>query len=439
MRRHNLGSQITPIVSVDRDTSLRRLGRTSYGVGNGLARSQGDVQRGNSVSVGFISAGSTLEFNTSIKPFSNLTASGTRLARMIRVDGDQPDALPCTDLFERRSKLAVGHALRSSVGLSVSLSVSKTVQVLDGDEGVVFLCETDNFVGDLIASRLGKVGLVILEFSELPLRLGGTSIGVGLKFAPSYGNVSLFLPDISSKIELFPNSFLSEDSYGSESSTAYVHPDNRINTIGLLDFSFEGNENSPLISGLLKAEGSKIVSFFEELVESLPSSVLCDGESNPFIEGSYAENGIISFRFRELSTSGNIIGDGVIGETFSAVFGGGESVLAQVHDYLRMEVKIFFDTFVFSILERISRFIVIRNLEENISCLNTSIQQVLEDIFFSTGQFKSVELDGSDFFHAEPHKIYINNYFYGESGGAAESNLRFPSVPKNGASSEVRR
>jgi len=316
---------------VDCKVSIRRLGEKPFGLRMVHARSDGDINRGVTVSVSLVSTVRTLE--GSLFPYAFASAFGANMRCSSWMDcNHKPVVLP-SYRFECHSEPAVGHTFSFAVTLSVSSGVFKPLEVFDGYEGIVFFSELYDFMSYLPASSSGVVAFTLSQSSQCLLSISASIISVTPQFASSEADVSLPIPHILSEIELLQDSALKVD-YGDccQPFGSNIDSNHRIIIFVNSKLLFENHMDSIAV----KPEESGFITLIQKVLKPSVSSIHSDWSSDSSVQGGKTNHWIAFLCQAEVSASRNVEGDCNI-PYFSTVVQYGESVFEKVISHLAVD------------------------------------------------------------------------------------------------------
>jgi len=417
-RTHN--TFISPAVPVDKGISYVNLGLSNYGFQK-ITRNIGDIDRSISVSVYFKSASGAFENNP--VGFVDVSTSAASLRGVSWVNSDEFDVVfPCY-LFECHSEQIIRHSFNSAVAFPMQSAVFQPFQVFNSDETVILFSQIHNFITDFITSCFNKTGFMSSQlfkfFNRFKSIMSHTVFSDFLKFTSSNTNISLFIPNIPSHVELFEDSaFFVNYADTSECSTTSIDSDNCV--IVSFDFEFfeDGNQHLPFIFGSFYSEHCCVPSISEELVVSSPSSILGDRQTSPSIQCRNGNNWVAFFGFFNTSGSGDVVWDGdIVDSVYSVVLPNCKSILNYICNYLGLQSKTFFDVFVFKFLQvetgkgYVKYVPVSQCFKKMIGCFRTFFFKFQKLLFFFGSQWKDVQFNCFYYFnHNHSYKYCVVSF-----------------------------
>jgi len=178
-------------------------------------------------------------------------------------------------------------------------------EVFDGNRAIVFPCETDYFVGDLVASRLGKVGLITPQSIQCSPSFAGL---LGLELRPPYTNITLDLGNVSTKVELPQDVTVNRviDADGSKGSDSNINTEN-IFTPRNFKFLLKSYMHNPFAMLLKKLELRKAVAPFKKRIKSFIAPILLNGKPDTTIESGNRDDWVASLGCLKRARTGNVI------------------------------------------------------------------------------------------------------------------------------------
>lgn len=283
---------------------------------------QGDVHACISVCIDFETTMRTPKPSPVIRAPDALSAAPrTCLACVLSFDGSYLNAVLPSHAFKGNSKYRVGHPLDLAVRFAIEPRILESVEVFDGYGRLILLCENNNLVHYLVASRLIEVLLVSLKFPERSSRSTTPFVCLALQLAPSNADVTFSPRDVSVEIKLLQNPASADNGDGCQTRRTYIHPNYRLPSPRFFNgnFSPEVNYENPALAPSLEAELGEGVPLREQGFESEICTVLFNWQTDALdaIEGGNAEDWVAAFGFGNLSAPRHIVINYGFGESLS--------------------------------------------------------------------------------------------------------------------------
>lgn len=352
---------------VDHKVSIRKLGEKTIGLRMVHACSDGDINRGVTVSVSLVSTARTLE--GSLFPYAFASASGANMRCSSWMDcNHKPVVLP-SYRFECHSEPAVGHTFSFAVTLSVSSGVFKPLEVFDGYESVVLFSELYDFMSDLPASCSGVVAFFFSKSSKRLPCMSATVVSMPPEIASSKADVSLVISHILTKVELLQNTTFTVN-YGNcrQPFHSNIDTDDCLVTF----FGWKLLLKNYMNSVLVEPEESRFVSFSQQFFIPTVSSIHSDWHSDSSIESGEGNHWIAVLCHTKVSASRNVEGNRNI-TYFSTVVQYGDSILEQVVSNLTVQPEL-------------SNTLIEEALKFYLGCLDTLEHHERERLFIGTSK-----------------------------------------------------
>lgn len=293
---------------VDISPALGRQGKTSWCLDmfDPLTEQFGDVHRRVPIRIGGEPA-FALE-QTSL-PHAFRTAPRTPLRGVPRIYWADFDSFSPRHALEGLPEYRVWHPLDFSVRLPAELRVVQSLEVLDGDGGIILLGEGNDAVRLLVAPRLVEVPFISSEFPKNAPRPPRALRGVSLKLGATDAQVPLDLPHIASEVQLTFDFLILENSHGGECPNSRIHTYYRLAWQGFGDLELALERDSDHLE-VEQFELGESPAVSEQLAEPSPCTILGDGQAEPAVERCYAQDGVIPLRLPERAVSGHVVGEG---------------------------------------------------------------------------------------------------------------------------------
>ena len=269
-----------------------------------LCEQFGDIHRGVPIC---IDGEPAFTFEDAAVPRTTFTTSRTGLGCVSWADRFNFDTILPRNVLKGGSEDIVGHPLDLSIGLSRKVGIVEMFEVFDGNRAIVFPCEIDDFVGDLVASRLGEVGFI----APKPIQCSPSFAGLlGLELRPPHTNITLDLCNIPAEVELSQDVIVNcvIDSNGGKNISSNINPKD---ALALKNFKIflKCYIHNPVIMLLKKLELRKTITIFKELVKSLIAPILLNGKPDATIESGDRDYGVASLGCLKRARTIDIIGN----------------------------------------------------------------------------------------------------------------------------------
>lgn len=217
------------------------------------------------------------------------------------------DAVLPRNALKSDSEDVIGHSFDLSIGLSRKLGAVEMSEILDGNRAIMFTCEIDDLVCDLVASRLGEAGLI----APKPIQCSPSFAGLlGLELRPPYADVAFDLGNIPAEVELPQDVIVNrvEDGDGGKGSDSNINPENVL-TLRNFKILLKSYVHNPVAMLLEKLELRKAVAIFKKFVKSLIRSILLNGKPDTTAESGSRYYGIASLGGLKRTRTRDIIGN----------------------------------------------------------------------------------------------------------------------------------
>ncbi len=208
-------------------------------------------------------------------------------------------------LLAVRAKKLSESSIRNAINLLINFLTelvfpSPNAEFFNGNGGLIRLGKVHDFFGDLTASGLDKISLLMFKPFEIFLSLARAFVGMGLKLTSSFKISSLSLGNIPAKVELFDHlrCLGVKDSNGCESRRANIDSNDKSSAIGWIrKFFFKDGGNFSIMQ---KGYVVEIPSIIEEGIKSFKLIIESNRDHKGFVRRiSNLKTRITSFRFDE--------------------------------------------------------------------------------------------------------------------------------------------
>lgn len=332
--------------------------------------------------------------------FVQTSTSATDLACVSWIDGNQFDILLPGNCFECHSEHAIRHSFHSAVAFPIKSSVE--FQIFNSDNSIVFLCKFDNTMGSFIASGFDEIALISFEVFEFLSCFYITFISMALEFTPADADISLFVPDIPSKVQLLDDIVLFENANGCKGPASDIDSNNGsiiIFSDGL--FPMDCHEQIPMPFIIFDSEMRCYPAIFKKTLESLVCPILLYGECSSFPVMRNGDYRVPMFGGFESSASWNV-------ERWRRLFNqsfivpGCMTVFDGIDNKLRLQSRTLFHVVVFKFLKIESGAFHIGNktipvhqcIEKMVADVEPLFFKSMEHLLFTGCQWKNVQFDG---------------------------------------------
>jgi len=233
------------------------------------------------------------------------TAVRTPLGGMVGINDLKRNARLLTIRFKETSKLSIGNQNDLPISLFAKpAELSSEAKLFNGNGGTIRLGKVHNFLGNLTASCLDIISLLVLNFFEVFLGFSRAFIGMGLKFPLSLHISSLFFGNIRAKVKLFDRlrGLGIKDGNSCKGGGADINSNNKPSIVqGHRKYFFENDGNPSIMQ-----EGDVFIvpSFTQEGFKSRELSIESDVNYKRFARGiSDLKTRIASLRCNEFEPS----------------------------------------------------------------------------------------------------------------------------------------
>jgi len=374
-----------------------------------LSRTMGDVHAGVPVPVADESATGTLVQDAGC--LMDVSASAAYLRRICCFHSDHFDAFLCSDLFQCGTEQLVWHPFHTAVRFPVQSAFVEAVQVFDGDVGIVFYRQVDDPVGCFVASGLDESFLVAEQSLELVSGFFAVcAVAVSLEFASADVDIPLFLPYVSSEVQLFfDGGVFVQYADCCKSPAPDVDTDNAVVGVFDVEVFLDTEQEAPSASVSFQSEAGGLPSLSEVVFESFPCTVPADWDSGPpvAVECCDGDDRVLSFGDVEVSASGYIVRWACGFEAVHPiVLPCTEYIPYQVFDELGLKFCIVFDVPVFAFMQIVAckgclfgkSIPVAKCLEKMVSALKPFILKFREEFFLLCSHWEKVDVKGLGYF-----------------------------------------
>lgn len=395
----------------------------------GSPRIESDIHAGISVSVNQHStpANKGLAF---VYTMPDVPTTGTSFAGIPWVYFDNFQPILCRYTFECHSEGIVGHSLVPTVALMGEVTVFQSLQIFNRNRTVMFSCEINNLMCNLVVPSFVEVRFLGSEFSEQSNCSVTASVSIGFEFTSANTDVTLFIPQVSSKIELLGNSMFFWVVYanGSQRSRTDIYAKDVLSMLGN-EVSFEIHCNLPGTVLFAHSEVCGTIAFLKHTHVSLICTILCNWNTEPTIQRSNRNHWIAILSGSELTTSGNVETNWYVVNSIPIVLETGNDVPNQVNYQLGLQIELFLDSIINPGLNIVPCKLigVIRDfipeltyLEDNLGCSGICSDKFREFGILPVGQLEDVEFQSpNNFCHIPVRNMGVE--VYKSSGEIRES------------------
>lgn len=397
---------------VDESPTHRSLARSSF-VSKHLSRPMGNVDRSISVTVNQHAAltGEPETISTASFP-----ATGTGLASVSRVYGDNIQTVLPSDTLQCSTELSIGHPLDFTVTFPAQLALVQVLEVFNSNGRIMLQRQPHDLVGNLVTTCVGVVRLIPSDFPQGSPSPRGIS---SLEYATPNSQITFNLIQILSEIQLPDGSVFRHDTDCGETIHANVHADNIT-----FDFYFEvlleHDRQREHPTTAIETELCKGITLREQVLEPYITPILFNRNANI----SHHDNGIMAVSLFEPATTRHVESNGLVLERFHlfdfALLH--PDLFARVNDQLTMQIIQLTDTIITETLQRefTPDLLGLKFGEISITSSNiSSYHRVQEPTLLECG-FAQVQPDGSDnCFHGFETSYYLE-YKYKNGGNEQE-------------------
>lgn len=293
---------IVPDKVVDTTFESRILGRKYVNVRRSFSplwkqSAFSNIHTGISICVSNIPA---FAFKNSVFSYPNISTPRAELAGISGTDFFNENIVLPRNTFESDSELAVRNSMYLPITSSLFSPLSEMSEVLDGNHSIVLLGYINDFVCFLPYLCFNISSLFVPQSFE------STLCSFGLKFCSASHKLPLAIPNILTQIELFYNSPI-VNSY-SKGARININTNNSVR-LSNLKFFFEINNYTQFLPSFDDPKLCKCIALPDEVLKSLPSTVLLDGYSKPFLFSIMRHNSyrIAAVRLNKIAASRNVI------------------------------------------------------------------------------------------------------------------------------------
>lgn len=284
---------------VYRYPTLRNLIRTNYCLDSmAVNRPQSDIDRGISISIASMSAPASEQCVNWSVTLADASAFVTGLTGVSGIDFNNFNLFPNCYASDCGEQLEIRYSVDLPVGFLVELTFQSPaiMQFLNGNATVEMFCQSDYLPCGLEALGLGEVGFVVFQLGQALFCPVRTLICNALQSFSLFTNIPLFIADFPSQIELSEYSSIMDNGNCCQVRRTDINTQNILSSDWFWKVFLENSLDNPRTILFKKHNGFEIPTIFEEGIESLPTTILFDGQSEPFsFNQSNSKHWIASF------------------------------------------------------------------------------------------------------------------------------------------------